>query len=57
MGARLVLIGSCRGPADQERIDNLKRLVKDLNLQVSLRPPLQPFMPSLPPYKLWPTLR
>lgn len=34
LAARLVLVGSCRGPADQKRIDDLKSLVKDLGLEV-----------------------
>jgi len=33
LAARLVLVGSCRGPADQKRIDDLKSLVKDLGLE------------------------
>ena len=34
LSARLVMIGSCRGPADQERIDRLKHSVQELDLQV-----------------------
>lgn len=35
LSAKLIVIGSCRGPADQARIDALKEKVLDLGLQVN----------------------
>jgi hypothetical protein len=38
MAAHLVMLGSCRGAADQARIDALKARVKVLGLQVAPSP-------------------
>jgi len=48
---QLLLIGSCRNDADQGRVDDLRRLVEELNLQdyvvFSINPPYQELQASM----------